>query len=103
MGAAHVPTALFREEVMTEGNCVHSELDELHPAQADNEKRATAAARKPAPNEIAIRCPETGDVLTTGIGCDYFTFIRLPFVVSSASCPHCGKLHVWTKEEAWLT
>ena len=35
MGPAHVPTPFFWEEVMTKGNGVNFELDELlHPAQA---------------------------------------------------------------------
>jgi hypothetical protein len=53
--------------------------------------------------EIMVRCPETGKEIPTGIWCDGESFARLPFIVSHASCPVCGKLHGWSKADAWLS
>jgi hypothetical protein len=53
--------------------------------------------------EIMIMCPETGNEIPTGIGCDGESFSRLPFIVSHAHCPLCGKPHTWSKNDAWLS
>jgi hypothetical protein len=52
--------------------------------------------------EIMIRCPETGNEVSTGIYCDGKSFGELPFIVSQANCPLCGSPHSWSKAEAWL-
>jgi hypothetical protein len=54
-------------------------------------------------SEIMIRCPESGSEISTGIACDGATFRFLPFLVSHAHCPICGKAHVWSKSDAWLS
>lgn len=54
-------------------------------------------------NEIMIRCPETGNEISTGIHCDNESFGQLPFIVSHANCPLCGKTHSWPKDQAWLS
>jgi hypothetical protein len=53
-------------------------------------------------SEIMIRCPETGNEISTGIHCDGRSFEQLPFLVAQANCPLCGKPHRWSKAEAWL-
>jgi len=53
-------------------------------------------------SEIMIRCPETGNEISTGIHCDRNSFGQLPFIVTQANCPLCGKPHSWSKAEAWL-
>ena len=52
--------------------------------------------------EIMVKCPESGNEISTGIWCDGESFSRLPFIVSHASCPMCGGLHSWSKADAWL-
>jgi hypothetical protein len=51
---------------------------------------------------VMIRCPETGEEISTGIDTDSRTFRRLPHVASRLRCPACGKVHVWMKDRAWL-
>ena len=53
-------------------------------------------------SEIMIRCPESGNEISTGIYCDGKSFAELPFIVTHANCPLCGKRHNWSKAEAWL-
>jgi tRNA(Arg) A34 adenosine deaminase TadA len=48
-------------------------------------------------SEIMIRCPESGSEISTGIDCDSATFRFLPFLVSHAHCPICGKAHIWSE------
>ena len=51
---------------------------------------------------VMIRCPDTGEEISTGIDTDSLTFRRLPRVASRIMCPACGKEHVWVKDAAWL-
>jgi hypothetical protein len=53
-------------------------------------------------SNIMVRCPTTGDQISTGIETDQATFDRLPVVTSRLLCPACGKEHAWAKQEAWL-
>jgi hypothetical protein len=49
---------------------------------------------------IMINCPATGHGVSTGIevvGTD-----QLPIVTATTICPECGRVHEWTKNEAWL-
>jgi hypothetical protein len=49
---------------------------------------------------IMISCPATGQGVSTGIevvGTD-----QLPVVTATTICPECGRVHQWTKNEAWL-
>jgi hypothetical protein len=50
---------------------------------------------------IMIRCPETVEI-STRIECEAETFDTIPFVVAQLNCPHCGRQHRWSKEDAWL-
>ena len=45
---------------------------------------------------IMINCPATGRDVSTGI--ETTGIEELPTVV----CPACGRIHPWTKAEAWL-
>ena len=51
---------------------------------------------------VMIRCPDTGEDISTGIDTDSRTFLRLPRVTSRIKCPACGKEHVWVTDDAWL-
>jgi hypothetical protein len=53
-------------------------------------------------SELMIRCPNTGEAISTGITTDSKSFQALPDVASSSRCPKCGLDHVWRKREAWL-
>jgi hypothetical protein len=49
---------------------------------------------------IMIHCPATGRDVSTGIetsGVD-----ELPSVKATMLCPVCGRVHDWTKDDAWL-
>jgi hypothetical protein len=49
-----------------------------------------------------IRCPQTGQAVSTQIETDAATFGLLPQVETKTHCPHCGGDHVWTRRDAWL-
>jgi hypothetical protein len=49
---------------------------------------------------IMIRCPATGRGVSTGI--EVCATDQLPVVTATTRCPACGRLHQWTKNEAWL-
>jgi len=52
---------------------------------------------------VMIACSETGREIYTGIETDEASFARLPHVPIRTQCPACGREHVWTKENAWLS
>jgi hypothetical protein len=56
----------------------------------------------PRMSVIMIRCPDTGEDISTGIDTDSITFRRLPKVTARLLCPACGKEHVWATDCAWL-
>ena len=49
---------------------------------------------------IMINCPATGHGVSTGI--EVCATDQLPIVTATTVCPECGRVHVWTKNEAWL-
>jgi hypothetical protein len=51
---------------------------------------------------VMIRCPKTGNAVSTAIETDARDFSRLPLVKARMFCPLCGEEHVWTAGEAWL-
>ncbi len=51
---------------------------------------------------VMIRCPKTGQSVSTEIETEVSDFERLPYVQAELRCPHCGQLHTWTRREAWL-
>jgi hypothetical protein len=49
---------------------------------------------------LMINCPSTGRAVSTGIemsGVD-----QLPNVIAQTECSACGRVHEWTKDDAWL-
>lgn len=52
--------------------------------------------------EVVIRCPNTGQEVSTGIETDKESFDRLSDVLSHTHCPVCGLEHSWWKREARL-
>jgi hypothetical protein len=51
---------------------------------------------------VMIRCPRTGDAVSTEIETEPSVFIRLPEIAARMRCPLCGEEHVWTARDAWL-
>jgi hypothetical protein len=51
---------------------------------------------------VMIRCPRTGQAVSTAIETEPAVFNRLPHVEARMYCPRCGEEHVWTAREAWL-
>jgi endogenous inhibitor of DNA gyrase (YacG/DUF329 family) len=51
---------------------------------------------------VMIRCPTTGDPVSTEIETEPSIFQKLPEVEARMHCPRCGKRHVWTMRDAWL-
>jgi hypothetical protein len=49
-----------------------------------------------------IRCPRTGEAVSTAIETEPSVFSRLPEVAGRMRCSACGEEHVWTAREAWL-
>ena len=49
---------------------------------------------------IMIRCPATGREVSTGI--EDADVEELPTRESHDVCPVCGRVHEWTKDDAWL-
>ena len=52
---------------------------------------------------LMIRCPRTGDAVSTEIETEPSVFARLPEVLGRMHCPLCGEEHVWSASEAWLS
>jgi len=52
---------------------------------------------------LAIRCPQTGQDIPTGIETDDQSFQSMPDVMVYTRCPHCGVDHAWWPDEARLT
>jgi hypothetical protein len=51
---------------------------------------------------IMIKCPQTGEAVSTGIEVERETFVALPDSGAEMRCPVCGHDHVWSKAQAWL-
>jgi hypothetical protein len=51
---------------------------------------------------LTIKCPRTGDRISTGIDTDAETFARMPDAIAHAMCPRCGIEHTWRKSDAML-
>jgi hypothetical protein len=49
---------------------------------------------------IMISCPSTGRPVSTGI--ETMDAERLPEVTAKTLCSACGRVHEWTKRDAWL-
>ena len=49
---------------------------------------------------ISIKCPATGEPVSTGMSMEAASFYRSVLTGNSVKCPHCGHTHIWTKDEA---
>jgi hypothetical protein len=49
---------------------------------------------------LMIQCPSTGREVSTGI--EMLDVDQLPAVKAKTVCPACGRVHEWTKHDAWL-
>jgi hypothetical protein len=49
---------------------------------------------------VMINCPSTGRAVSTGI--EMSSIERLPIVMATTVCAVCGRVHEWTKDDAWL-
>lgn len=53
-------------------------------------------------SKIITACPVTGQPIDTGVEIDDASYARLPTFVGSVFCTHCGTMHEWTKDKAWI-
>lgn len=54
-------------------------------------------------NEVMISCPATGEPMETGIIMSAESLANSKLKNNTTGpCPHCGELHVWDVEEAWI-
>ena len=53
-------------------------------------------------SSVMVLCPNTAEVVYTGIEAEETTFTGLPNVISWLSCSACGGEHAWTIRKAWL-
>lgn len=51
---------------------------------------------------VMIKCPETNKPVSTGIAMDEKSFNSSTLSNNNVQCPHCGKMHTWQKEDAYL-
>jgi hypothetical protein len=51
---------------------------------------------------VMIRCPRTGEAVSTEINTEAAVFERLPDVPGRMTCSACGEVHVWMARDAWL-
>jgi predicted flavoprotein YhiN len=49
---------------------------------------------------LMINCPSTGRAVSTGI--EMSGVEQLPTVIATTDCSECGRVHEWTKDDAWL-
>jgi len=53
-------------------------------------------------SSVMVRCPNTGQAVSTGIEVEPSVFRKLPKVAARMHCPACGQDHVWLTSSAWL-
>lgn len=53
-------------------------------------------------SSVMIRCPFTGNEVSTAIEIEPGDFRRLPHIAAKMRCPACGQDHVWLTTSAWL-
>jgi hypothetical protein len=51
---------------------------------------------------VIIKCPHTGEHISTGIETDSDSFNKLPEVLMRSRCPSCGLEHAWWTREGRL-
>jgi hypothetical protein len=63
----------------------------------------TWTIREIAVGDVMIRCPNTGQAISTGMTADRPSFGSTPVFFSRTYCPICRTLHEWFAKEAWLS
>ena len=53
-------------------------------------------------SSMMIRCPITGEPVSTAIEVEPSVFRKLPKISARMLCPACGQDHVWATSSAWL-
>ena len=53
-------------------------------------------------SSMMIRCPITGEPVSTAIEVEPSVFRKLPKISARMLCPVCGQEHVWATSSAWL-
>jgi endogenous inhibitor of DNA gyrase (YacG/DUF329 family) len=51
---------------------------------------------------VMINCPTTGKPVKTGISMNIHLFRNATIEGREVQCPHCGKVHIWSKKDAHL-
>ena len=51
---------------------------------------------------VMIRCPATGNAISTGIEADRLKFACSPVFFADAYCPACDAMHRWFAREGWV-
>lgn len=51
---------------------------------------------------VMIKCPNTGQAISTGMAADKPSFGSTPVFFSRTFCPICRSLHEWFAKEAWV-
>lgn len=52
--------------------------------------------------DVMIKCPKTGGDVPTGVTMDSSSFEAAEMSGNSFTCPDCGELHTWSKDDAWV-
>ena len=53
--------------------------------------------------KLMIECSHTGHVIPTGVETDMRSFAGLADFEAKTYCPHCRRLHRWSKDDVCLT
>ncbi len=53
-------------------------------------------------SRVMIRCPESGEGIPAGMRIDAASFETGNLSDQMAKCPHCGQVHAWSTQDAWL-
>jgi hypothetical protein len=53
-------------------------------------------------SQVLITCPETKRPVYTGLNYEWPSFDAADLPRQTLKCPHCGKIHSWSKAEAFL-
>jgi hypothetical protein len=51
---------------------------------------------------VLIRCPQTGELVPTGLRMDVDAFNSVTLDEYITVCPECGEAHKWSKDAAFL-
>jgi hypothetical protein len=57
---------------------------------------------RPDPGTVMTTCPVTRKPVSTGIVMDKESFASSTLLNNSVSCPHCGRIHTWSKQDAYI-